>query len=208
MKVVLRLVGAFLGVLFLGVLLSGFLYPDTETPEWFIMSTFLLAVIAAAVTGTAAWARAPAGSVGRADRPLFSGTLRHLSGLDLPSDIKCRLAYWPDRLTVTAMNQQFSLPHSKIRGAAKSTREQAQRYYVSSAGGALAGAALFGPVGAAIGGRTRQKVSYTRSSCLVLAYGEAGEGPKYLIFEWNNSARPFLSACRKQCKGVDTRIDL
>ena len=77
--------------------------------------------------------------------PRFSGTFLAVSGLDLPEGTRCRLAYEDSCLRVTALDHDFTLAHEKVRTAAILTHKDIRRQYVSSAGGAVAGAMLLGP---------------------------------------------------------------
>ena len=50
------------------------------------------------------------------------------------------------------------------------TDSEIQKQYVSSVGGAIGGGILFGPIGAAIGGRAKQKTTHTTQSYLIITY--------------------------------------
>lgn len=221
----LKSVGVFFGVMFLGVILSAIIYPADETPEWFITVTGFLAIAAAVVFGIATHRRTPSHSGHKqkasaytpevaprdTNKPLFSGSFYHMSGLNLPPETKCKVSYWPDRLSFSAMNHTFSLDHSKVRAVTKTTRKDIQRQYVSSAGGAIAGAALFGPLGAIIGGSAKQKTVRDYSHYLIFAYGNPGEETKYIILsltDWGSDGKKFVAAYKQQLKGTDTQIYL
>lgn len=211
---ILAAAGVFLGVIMAGILLSAFLYPAKETPGWFMALTFVLAAAAAVYLfirpGITGGFRGEAAQRD-ADRPLFSGRFFHVAGLDLPPDVKCKVAYWPDRLTFSAMNQEFSLDHRKVISVAKTTQKQLRRQYVSSAGGAVAGAALFGPVGALIGGSARQKTIRDYTRYLIFAYGGPSEDTKYIVLrltEWGSDGRAFVSAYKRHLKGSRTHVQL
>ena len=164
-------------------------------------------------------AASPEGEPERPARPapspapaaLCSGTFLHVSGLDLPEGVKCALRYEPDRLRVSAMGHDFTLAHEKVRAAGVLTCKDVQRQYVSSAGGAVAGAMLLGPLGAALGGGVHRKNIRTRERLLVFAYGGADEPPRYLIFrttQWGSRGREFASAHKKRLPGAVTQVEL
>lgn len=62
------------------------------------------------------------------------------------------------------------------------------KQYVSSIGGAVGGALLFGPVGAVIGGRAKQKKSKNVTNYLIITYTDNNE-IKYLGFEINKNLK-------------------
>ncbi len=145
------------------------------------------------------------------DKPFFSGHFYHMSGLNFPPETKCKVSYWSDHLSFSAMNQTFALAHSKVRSVTKTTKKAIQQQYVSSIGGAVAGAALFGPLGAIIGGSAKQKTVRNYSRYLIFAYGDPGKDTKYIILsltDWGSDGRKFISAYKKQLRGTGTQIDL
>ena len=148
-----------------------------------------------------------------ADKPFFSGRFIHSSGLNLPAGVKCKVSVFPDRLLITGMSQDFSLSHSKVRNVSISTQKEVQKHYVSSAGGAVAGGILFGPIGAAIGGSAKEKNIRTYTRFLIFAYGETESAEtKYIIFklgEWNvNKAQRFVSVYKQRSKRSHTTVEL
>ena len=62
------------------------------------------------------------------------------------------------------------------------TNVEIQKQYVSSVGGAVAGAVVFGPLGAMIGGRAKEKKSKEFHQYLIFTYESDGE-VKYVGFE-------------------------
>ena len=76
----------------------------------------------------------------------------------------------------------FELDKSKITDMCIKTDREIQQQYVSSVGGAVGGAVLFGPVGAIIGGRSKKKtVKNEVHNYLIITY----QSPdiKYIGFE-------------------------
>lgn len=213
---ILAAVGAALGVIAAGILLSAFFYPRERTPGWLMALTFLLALavfiyILAKALRQGGGFRDESPDRLDADRPLCSGRFFHVAGLNLPPEVKCRVRCWPDRLTFSAMNQEFTIDNRKIRGVTRTTHKQLRQQYVSSAGGAIAGAALFGPLGAVIGGGPRQKTVRDYTRYLIFAYGGNGEDTKYIVLrrsEWGSNGRSFAAAYKKQLKGSGTHVDL
>ena len=151
-------------------------------------------------------------SAPRQTRALRTGSFVHVSGLDLPAEVKCKLAYHAAYLSVSAMNQVFTLPNDRICSVSVSTQRKLQRQYVSSAGGAVLGAALLGPMGALLGGGARKRSIRSSTRYLIFAYrAEGSEQMKYLIFrvtKWGGLAHSFVAAYKKQTRRAKTQVRL
>lgn len=120
------------------------------------------------------------------------GTLTLVGGLgDLPQGSNCQVVYNSTRIKFTASGQDFVLDASKLLDVSVMTQKEIQKQYVSSIGGAVAGAALLGPIGAIIGGRATQKKINQVSEYLVITYMSDGE-TKYIVFDVTNS--PFIGS--------------
>ena len=81
---------------------------------------------------------------------------------------------------------KFNLDRERVRDVCLKTDIDIQKQYVSSSGGAIAGGLLFGPVGALIGGRTKQKKIKNVSTYLIITYTNDDE-IKYVGFDATNS---------------------
>ena len=75
---------------------------------------------------------------------------------------------------------------SKLLDVSVMTQTEIQKQYVSSVGGAVAGAVLLGPIGAIIGGRATKKTVNNTSKYLVITY-ISDEETKYIVFDTTNS---------------------
>lgn len=64
-----------------------------------------------------------------------------------------------------------------------------QKGYTSSISGAVGGAILFGPLGAMVGGRAKQKTSKVVTYYLVVTYQGDNEDIKYISFEVTNDLK-------------------
>jgi len=76
------------------------------------------------------------------------------------------------------------------------TETEIQNAYVSSVGGAIGGLALFGPLGAMVGGRTKKKTDKIIHNYLIFAYDKDGQ-TDFISFDVTNrliTARRFVSA--------------
>ena len=65
-----------------------------------------------------------------------------------------------------------------------------QQQYVSSVGGAVGGAVLFGPLGAMIGGRAKKKTDTTTTYYMIITYKNAENNIAYIGFDISNCILP------------------
>ena len=90
-------------------------------------------------------------------------TLHHVNGLPIAENVACQILSYPDRFEFKSSGMNFNLAKSKITDICIKTETEIQSQYVSSIGGAVGGAVLFGPLGAVIGGRAKKKKTKTVS---------------------------------------------
>lgn len=115
-------------------------------------------------------------------KPLSCDTW-HVNGLPIAENVRCAITQGPDEFVFLSGNMRFELEKSKIVDMCIKTDTEIQQQYVSSIGGAVAGACLFGPVGAIIGGRAKKKkVKNEVHSYLIITYQSDSE-IKYIGFE-------------------------
>lgn len=95
---------------------------------------------------------------------------KHQDGLPLASDIVCDVMMQNDGLSFKAGGNIFNLPFDKITGFDIKTEEEIQKQYISSVGGAVGGAVLFGALGAMVGGRAKEKKSKITRHYLIITY--------------------------------------
>ncbi|MBQ8940568.1 MAG: hypothetical protein IJ062_01945 [Firmicutes bacterium] len=107
----------------------------------------------------------------------------HVMGLPLMQNIECEVFFDEDKLTITASEQTFNLSYSKIYSIdilnEKNLRLK-ESQFVSSVGGAIGGAALFGTVGAIIGGRIKEK--RVKADYMVITY-KKNDAVDYIVLE-------------------------
>ena len=113
---------------------------------------------------------------------LQSGYFKHITGLPLAEDYQCKVMYCPDKICIDTNGFEFNLPLTRISDMSIKTDIEISNTYTSSAGGAVGGALLFGPVGAMIGGRVKKKESKTIEQFLIITY-EKEENIQYLVFD-------------------------
>ena len=114
------------------------------------------------------------------------GLFKHTIGLPLPENTMCQVYYCEDKIIVEGGGSVFNLAHSKVIDLNITSDIEIQKAYVSSAGGAVAGGLVFGPLGALVGGRAKQKKIKQVTNFLVFTYDKDGT-PDYISFDTNNS---------------------
>ena len=113
---------------------------------------------------------------------LWNGTLKHFAGLPLAGNLKCNVYYFADGIRIEGANQTFNISKDKIMDISVTDSSTIQKSYASSVGGAVGGAVMFGPIGAMIGGRAKERTSVVSTYYLVITY-KSGEEIKYVAFE-------------------------
>lgn len=116
---------------------------------------------------------------------------KHMAGLPLAvgADI---FVYRCENKVVFERNQDtIELEISKVRDILIKTDVEIQKSYVSSAGGAVGGYVLFGPLGAMIGGRTKEKKSTIMEKYLIFGYEKDGD-LDYISMEVTNEPNAVL----------------
>lgn len=96
--------------------------------------------------------------------------LPNIYGLGLPTNTICEIISHSDYYEFIASNNSFKLDKNKVTDVSIKSDIDIQNQYVSSIGGAVAGAALFGPLGAIVGGRTKKKQIKKISLYLIFTY--------------------------------------
>ncbi len=109
-------------------------------------------------------------------------SLKHFAGLPIPENTLCQVYSTPSRIEIVANGQQFNLTKEKIIDVSITTNTEIQKQLVSSSGGAVGGALLFGAVGALIGGRTKAEEVKQEKSYLIFTYQKENE-TKYVGFD-------------------------
>ncbi|MCI6691531.1 MAG: hypothetical protein MR510_03430 [Clostridium sp.] len=94
----------------------------------------------------------------------------HQAGLPLAEGINCIIGYEEDKFRFNGGGNDFNLAFNKITDVCIKTSEEIHKQYVSSIGGAFAGNMLFGPLGAIVGGRVKEKKSTTLTEYLIFTY--------------------------------------
>lgn len=136
-------------------------------------------------------------------------TFIHVNGLPIAEGAKCSVYSYPDRYDFVSGTMRFSLAKSKVTDMCTRTEREIYQQYVSSAGGAVGGALLFGPLGALIGGRVKKKTDVKTRKYLIITYMTDGE-VKYVGFDTTgkHSAAQKLIWEFQSYRPADTKIEL
>lgn len=107
----------------------------------------------------------------------------HTYGLPIADGVACTIQAYRDRIEFYSGTTNITLSKDKITDMCVKTETDIQQQYVSSVGGAVGGAVLFGPIGAMIGGRAKKKTSRTVTYYLIITYNKADTSLSYLCFD-------------------------
>ncbi|MDE6658893.1 MAG: hypothetical protein K2K01_02090 [Eubacterium sp.] len=112
---------------------------------------------------------------------LFMVPMNHFNGLPIAEGVFTQCFLCVDKIVFEANGVAFNLHFSKLTDVSIKTDVEIQKQYVSSVGGAVAGGIMFGPLGAMIGGRAKQKEIRQATHYLIFTYIDNGE-IKYIAF--------------------------
>lgn len=83
--------------------------------------------------------------------------LKHIKGLPVSESQICNVYSLPEKYVIEASGLTFNLEKNRVTDVCIKTQTEISKQAVSSIGGAVAGAVLFGPLGAIIGGRAKDR---------------------------------------------------
>lgn len=126
----------------------------------------------------------------RADGMSCYVTYTHVNGLPIPENTPCQISSYPDRIEFESGATKITLARQKITDMCVKTDTEIQQQAVSSIGGAIAGGVMFGPLGAIIGGRAKNKKVKTVTKYLIITYINDQEEIKYIGFDIQNNIMP------------------
>lgn len=109
----------------------------------------------------------------------------HQAGLPISQDCSCEIDYCDGKFVFKGSGNTFELGFEKITDLCVKTDKEIQTQYVSSIGGAVAGAVVFGPLGAIVGGRAKKKKSTQITYYFIFTYKKDNE-ISYISFEINS----------------------
>lgn len=109
-------------------------------------------------------------------------TAKHQAGLPLAQDATCAVVKEDDGFKISGGGNDYILKKVKITDICVKSDVEIQKQYVSSIGGAVGGAVVFGPLGAIVGGRAKKKKIKTKTYYLIFSYISDSE-ISYISFE-------------------------
>ncbi len=142
-----------------------------------------------AVTSADAVSPGPSALTTPRGRPLERYKYQLMGGLGLPEGTQCTISLYPDQLLISALGQDFHIPAGKVIDASLNTAKEIQKQYVSSLGGAIAGALLLGPIGAVLGGSASQRTIKKNTNMMIFTY-LTDTGTNYIIFDAGKATVP------------------
>ncbi|MHA9741981.1 hypothetical protein [Robinsoniella peoriensis] len=116
---------------------------------------------------------------------LASASGKHMAGLTVPEGLMCAIEVYADKYIFLGNNSKFDLIKSKVTNVCIKTDTEITQQYVSSVGGAVAGAVVFGPLGAIVGGRAKKKKDTKLHAYLIFTYCK-NDGVDYISFDITN----------------------
>ena len=126
---------------------------------------------------------------------------KHTYGLPIAEGLACTIQAYNDHIDFLSGTTHITLKNET----------EIQKQYVSSVGGAVGGAVLFGPLGAMIGGRAKKKTSKTTSFYFIITYKKADAALDYLGFDVSGcvwQASKLVDEFHKNNKKGNTHIEL
>lgn len=99
---------------------------------------------------------------------------KHMAGLPIAEGAEIFVYRCKDKVVFERNQDTIELGINKVRDILIKTDVEIQKSYVSSTGGAVGGYVLFGPLGAMIGGRAKEKKSTNIEKYLIFAYEKDG----------------------------------
>lgn len=109
-------------------------------------------------------------------------SIPHVNGLPIAENTLCQIYYTDDNIFIDGSGQSFNLSNEKISAIEIKTDVEIQKQYVSSVAGGITGTIVFGPLGALIGGRVKEKKIKNTTRYLIITYTSDNE-IKYLGFD-------------------------
>ena len=109
--------------------------------------------------------------------------LKHAHGLPIADGASTTICELEDSFVFKSGGNNFTIMKDKITDISKKTDTEIQQQKVSSVGGAVGGALLFGALGAVIGGQAKNYTTETHRSYLIFTYLNKNDEIAYLCFE-------------------------
>ena len=156
---------------------------------------------------------APSADTVRKPSPLAYAQVRgakHVYGLPCPEDTNVTIEAFKDRVSFTANNIKYDLLYGKIIDVSIKMEHEVISKTTSSAGGAVAGAMLFGPLGAAIGGRAKTSNTYKFTDYLIFTYKDKSGEIAYMGYTApsRKDVNHFIAEVKPKLPKVPANVEL
>lgn len=124
--------------------------------------------------------------VDRQNNVRTSGYFSHFNGLPLANGVMVRCSWCNDKIVFESNGATYNLPLENLMNVCIKTDVEIQREYVSSTKKTLAGAVLFGPIGAIIASKPKVKETRNATPYLIFTYkSKDGQTIKYVALQGN-----------------------
>lgn len=114
---------------------------------------------------------------------------KHMAGLPIAEGAEVFLYRCQDKVIFERNQETFELVASNMKDILIKTDTEIQKSHVSSVGGAVGGYVLFGPLGAMVGGRAKEKKSTIVEKYLIFDYKNKDGSQDYISFEVTNEPK-------------------
>ena len=118
--------------------------------------------------------------------------VKHMAGLPIAEGAEVYIYRCPDKVIFERNQNTIELSVTKISDILIKTDVEIQKSYSSSVGGAVGGYVLFGPLGAMIGGRSKEKKSTVIEKYLIFSYTNKESIQDFISFEVTNEQNASL----------------
>lgn len=133
----------------------------------------------------------------------------HMAGLPLAQGNQCKVLFEENAILISGGGNSFRVAYEKITDLAIKTDVEIQKSYVSSIGGAVGGAVLFGPLGAMVGGRAKERTSRKVEYYFIITYNKDDtiDYVSFRVFD-NLKAGKLIQRYKPMLSGKRATIDL
>ncbi|MFJ8064910.1 hypothetical protein ACIQYS_09775 [Psychrobacillus sp. NPDC096426] len=118
--------------------------------------------------------------------------VNHMTGLPIAEGAEVYVYRCENKVVFERNQDTFELDAINIKDILIKTDVEIQKNYVSSVGGAVGGYVLFGPLGAMVGGRAKEKKSTTVEKYLIFDYINKEGKQDFISFEVTNEPNAIL----------------
>lgn len=117
---------------------------------------------------------------------------KHMAGLPVAESAEVFVYRCEDKVVFERNQETYELAVSDMKDIVIKTETEIQKSYASSVGGAVGGYVLFGPLGAMVGGRTKEKISTNVEKYLIFDYVDKNGIQDFISFEVTNESDAIL----------------